>query len=310
MPLASMTEIIGPARAAGRGVGAFNVIGIEHAEAIVAGAELAGAPAVLQISENCVAYHGTLEPIGGACLALARSAAVPVAVHLDHAASAELVRAAADLGLGSVMFDASGLPYQENVRVTAEVAQWCQARGIWVEAELGEIGGKNGVHSPVARTDPGEAAEYVAATGVDALAVAIGSSHAMLTRDAVLDLALIASIRRAVSVPLVLHGSSGVPDRDLAAAVGAGMTKINIATQLNKVFTSAIRDYLSAEPAVVDPRRYGAAGRDAVASEVARLLDLLGAGSIVQEETVGPRELAAGTDAMTGGAGEPLSSLE
>ena len=310
MPLASMTEIIGPARAAGRGVGAFNVIGLEHAEAIVAGAELAGAPAVLQISENCVAYHGALEPIGGACLALARSAAVPVAVHLDHAASADLVRAAADLGIGSVMFDASGLPYQENVRVTAEVAQWCQARGIWVEAELGEIGGKNGVHSPVARTDPGEAAEYVAATGVDALAVAIGSSHAMLTRDAVLDLALIASIRRAVSVPLVLHGSSGVPDRDLAAAVGAGMTKINIATQLNKVFTSAIRDYLSAEPAVVDPRRYGAAGRDALASEVARLLDLLGAGSIVQEETVGPRELAAGTDAMTGGAGEPLSSLE
>ena len=310
MPLASMTEVIGPARTAGRGVGAFNVIGLEHAEAIVAGAEVAGAPAVLQISENCVAYHGTLEPIGGACLALARSAAVPIAVHLDHAASAELIRAAAGLGIGSVMFDASSLPYQENVRVTADVAGWCQGRGIWVEAELGEIGGKNGVHSPVARTDPGEAAEYVAATGVDALAVAIGSSHAMLTRDAVLDLSLIASIRRAVSVPLVLHGSSGVPDRDLAAAVGAGMTKINIATQLNKVFTSAIRDYLSAEPAVVDPRRYGAAGRDAVASEVARLLDLLSAGSIVQEETVGPHELAAGTDAMAGGAGEPLSPVE
>ena len=310
MPLSSMTEIIGPARAAGRGVGAFNVIGIEHAEAIVAGAELAGAPAVLQISENCVAYHGALEPIASACLALARSAAVPVAVHLDHAASAELVRAAADLGIGSVMFDASSLPYQENVRVTADVAQWCQGRGIWVEAELGEIGGKNGVHSPLARTDPGEAAEYVAATGVDALAVAIGSSHAMLTRDAVLDLALIVSIRRAVSVPLVLHGSSGVPDRDLAAAIGAGMTKINIATQLNKVFTGAVRGYLSAEPAVVDPRRYGAAGRAAMASEVARLLDLLGAGSIVQEETVGPRELAVGTDATAGGAGEPLSSVE
>jgi fructose-bisphosphate aldolase, class II len=310
MPLASMTEIIERARAAARGVGAFNVIGIEHAEAIVAGAELAGAPVVLQISENCVAYHGALEPIAGACLALARSAAVPVAVHLDHAASTELIRAAADLGLGSVMFDASSLPYQENVRVTADVAQWCQARGIWVEAELGEIGGKNGVHSPVARTDPGEAAEYVAATGVDALAVAIGSSHAMLTRDAVLDLALIASIRLAVSVPLVLHGSSGVPDRDLAAAVRAGMTKINIATQLNKVFTGAVRNYLSAEPAAVDPRRYGKAGRDAVASEVSRLLDLLGAGSIVQDGTVGPRELAAGTDAMAGGAGEPLSPLE
>jgi fructose-bisphosphate aldolase, class II len=310
MPLASMTEIIGPARAAGRGVGAFNVIGIEHAEAIVAGAELAGAPVVLQISENCVAYHGALEPIASACLALARSAAVPVAVHLDHAASAELIRAAADLGLGSVMFDASSLPYQENVRVTADVARWCHGRGIWVEAELGEIGGKNGVHSPLARTDPGEAADYVAATGADALAVAIGSSHAMLTRDAVLDLALIASIGRAVSVPLVLHGSSGVPDRDLAAAVRAGMTKINIATQLNKVYTSAVRSYLSAEPAVVDPRRYGAAGRDAVAAEVARLLDLVCAESIVQEETVGPRELAVGIDVTAGGVGEPLSPVE
>ena len=310
MPLVTMTEIIGPARDAGRGLGAFNVIGIEHAEGIVAGAEIAGASVVLQISENCVAYHGALEPIAAACLALARSAAAPVAVHLDHAESTELIRAAADLGIGSVMFDASSLPYQENVGATADVAAWCHRRGIWVEAELGEIGGKNGVHSPHARTDPVEAAEYVAATRVDGLAVAIGSSHAMLTRDAVLDLDLTARIRRAVSVPLVLHGSSGVPDRDLAAAVGAGMTKVNIATQLNKMFTGAVRDYLSAEPAVVDPRRYGAAGRDAVASEVARLLDLLGSDGVVQAETVGPREPAVGTDATAGGAGEPLSPVE
>jgi len=299
MPLAAMTEIIGPARAAGRGVCAFNVIGIEHAEAIVAGAGAAHAPVVLQISENCVAYHGGLEPIALACLALARSAAAPVAVHLDHAASPELIYAAAGLGIGSVMFDASRLPYQENVKATAEVTRWCHDAGVWVEAELGEIGGKNGVHSPLARTDPGEAAEYVGATGVDALAVAIGSSHAMLTRDALLDLGLVAAIRRAVSVPLVLHGSSGVPDRDLAAAVGAGLTKINIATQLNKVFTAAVRHYLSAEPAAVDPRKYGTAGRDAVTSEVTRLLDLLGGGDIVQEE-----------DAMAGGAGESLPPVE
>ena len=310
MPLAAMDEIIGPARAAGRGVGAFNVISIEHAEAIVAGAEAARAQVVLQISENCVAYHGALAPIASACLAIARLATVPVAVHLDHASAVPLVEAAAELGLGSVMYDASRLPYAGNVRSTAAVAAWCHQRGVWVEAELGEIGGKDGVHAPEARTDPAEAARFAAATGVDALAVAVGSSHAMLTRDAVLDLALIASIRRAVSVPLVLHGSSGVPDRDLAAAVSAGMTKINIATQLNKVFTGAVRDYLSAEPATVDPRRYGAAGRDAVASEVARLLDLLSAGSIVQEKTVGPRELAVGTDATAGGAGEPLSSVE
>src|ERR1700683_3967879 len=136
---AMISEIVGPARAAGRGVGAFNVIGIEHAEAIVAGAEIARAPAVIQISENCVAYHGALEPIASACLALARSAAVPVAVHLDHAARPGRVRAAADVGIGSVMFDASSLPYQENVRVTADVTEWCHGRGVWVEAELGEI---------------------------------------------------------------------------------------------------------------------------------------------------------------------------
>jgi fructose-bisphosphate aldolase, class II len=278
MPLAAMEEIIGPARAAGRGVGAFNVIGIEHAEAIVTGAEAAGAPVVLAISENCAAYHDGLEPIARACQAVGSAAAVPVAVHLDHAVSAELVRAAARLGLASVMYDASGLPREQNVRATAEVARWCHGRRIWVEAELGEVGGKDGVHSPLARTDPDEAARYTAATGVDALAVAVGSSHAMLTRDAHLDLDLVAGIRRAVAVPLVLHGSSGVPDSDLAAAIGAGMTKINIATQLNKVFTAAIRRYLAAEPAVVDPRRYGSAGRDAIAHEVARLLALIGAG--------------------------------
>src|SRR5215470_19964946 len=264
MSLATMGEIIGPARAASRGVGAFNVIGIEHAEAIVAGAEAAGAAVVLQISENCAAWHGALEPIARACLAVAAAAAVPVAVHLDHASSAGLVEAAVAFGVGSVMYDASGRPYAENVRATADVARWCHDRGVWVEAELGEDGGKNGVHSPRARTDPDQAAGFTAATGVDALAVAVGSSHAMLTRDAVLDLGLIARLRRAVSVPLVLHGSSGVPDQDLAAAVRAGLT---------------------AEPAAVDPRRYGSAGRDAIAVEVARLLRLTRAAGIVHEGT-------------------------
>jgi fructose-bisphosphate aldolase, class II len=284
MPAAQMNEIVGPAAAAGRGVGAFNVIGIEHAEAIVAGAEAAGAPVVLQVSQNCVAYHGALGPLGRACATIAGSAAVPVALHLDHATSTELVREAAGLGFGSVMYDASALPYDENVRATTAVARWCHERGVWVEAELGEIGGKDGVHAPHARTDPGDAARYVDATSVDALAVAVGSSHAMLTRDAVLDTGLIARIHSAVSVPLVLHGSSGVPDAALAAAIGAGMTKINVATQLNKLFTAAIRDCLAADSSLVDPRQYGAAGRDAIAIEVARLLKVIGSGIVSQDE--------------------------
>jgi fructose-bisphosphate aldolase class II len=277
MPAATAASIVGAARAAGRGVGAFNVIGIEHAEAIVSGAEAAQAPVILQISENCVAYHGGLEPIGRAVLAVAGAAAVPAAVHLDHATGADLVREAGRLGFGSVMFDASRLSYAGNVAATRDVAAWCHDRGIWLEAELGEIGGKQGAHDPRVRTRPDEAAAYVAETGADALAVAVGSSHAMLTRDAELDLELIGRIRAAVPVPLVLHGSSGVSDDGLVAAVKAGLTKINIATQLNKVFTAAVRDRLAGDAELVDPRRYLGAGRDAVAGEVARLLGLLGA---------------------------------
>jgi fructose-bisphosphate aldolase class II len=258
------------------GIGAFNVILLEQAEAIAAGAERAGLPVVMQISQNTVSHHRALAPLAAAVLAIARAAAVPVAVHLDHATDRALVEEAIALGLTSVMYDASALPYQENLAATADVAGLCHASGVWLEAELGEIGGKDGVHAPGARTDPREAAAYVAATGVDALAVAVGSSHAMSTRDARLDFGLIGRLRDAVPVPLVLHGSSGVPEADLARAVRHGMRKVNIATHLNGRFTATLRAALDADPALTDPRRYLAPAREAVASEVARLLELLG----------------------------------
>jgi fructose-bisphosphate aldolase, class II len=264
MSRAGTAEIVAAARTDGRGVGAFNLIGIEHAEAIVAGAESAGLPVVLQVSENCVRYHGALEPIALAALAIARTAAVPVAVHLDHATGEDLVRQAVGLGIRSVMFDASALEYEANVAVEAGLASLCYEHSV-------------GVHAPGARTQPGDAAAFVAATGVDALAVAVGSSHAMLTRDAELDIELIGKIRSALpaAVPLVLHGSSGVPDDMLGRAIAAGMMKINIATQLNKVYTAAVRARLAADERLVDPRRYTAAGRDALAAEVTRLLGVL-----------------------------------
>ncbi|MCF6469773.1 class II fructose-bisphosphate aldolase [Nonomuraea sp. MG754425] len=272
MPLAPIGDVVHRSPA---GVGAFNVIQLEHATAIVAGAEALGLPVVLQISENCVRYHGALEPIALAALAVARRAEVPVAVHLDHATDRALVEEAVTLGLGSVMYDASALPDDENVASTGEVAAWCHERGVWVEAELGEVGGKDGVHAPGARTKPHEAADYVSRTGVDALAVAVGTSHAMTTKDAVLDLELIAELRATVPVPLVLHGSSGVPDDVLREAVRQGMKKINIATHLNKAFTGAVRDYLVHDERVVDSRKYLKAGRDAVAREVSHLLGVL-----------------------------------
>jgi fructose-bisphosphate aldolase, class II len=270
--LARLTEVLAPAVASGVGLGAFNVFSIEHAEALTAAAEAAGTPLVLQISQNAVRYHGSLAPIGLATLALARGGAVPMVVHLDHATDASLVDEAIELGFGSVMFDASSMPYAENVAATAEIVRRCHDRGLDVEAELGEIGGKNGVHSPGARTDPEEARAFVEATGVDALAAAVGTSHAMTERHVALDLELIRALRAAVPVPLVLHGSSGVPDQELVRAVEAGMTKINIATHLNQVFTNSVRETLAGNPAMVDSRRYLGPARDAVAVEAARLL--------------------------------------
>ncbi|MGI8985826.1 MAG: class II fructose-bisphosphate aldolase [Nocardioidaceae bacterium] len=257
------------------GLGAFNVIQIEHAEAIVAGAESARRPVVLQISENTAAYHRSLAPLTIACLRIAAESSADVVVHLDHATEVVLVEQAVALGVGSVMYDASAMPHGANVASTAEVSRWCHGRGVWVEAELGEVGGKDGVHAPGVRTDPAEAAEYVDATNVDALAVAVGSSHAMLSRDAELDNDLIAAIARSVGVPLVLHGSSGVPDEGIVAAVAHGMLKINIATHLNKVMTGAVREALGADEQLVDPRKYLGPGREAVAAEVSRLLSLL-----------------------------------
>ncbi|MEV5974876.1 class II fructose-bisphosphate aldolase [Streptomyces sp. NPDC051921] len=279
MPLTGTGELVTPAARAGHGVGAFNVIQLEHAQAIVAGAEAAGAPVILQISENAARYHGGLAAIGLATLEVARRARVPVAVHLDHATSEDLVREAVELGFTSVMYDASTLPYEENVRATAAITAHCHGAGVWLEAELGEVGGKDGVHAPGARTDPAEAATFVRATGVDALAVAVGTSHAMLTRTAALDLALVAALRAAVPVPLVLHGSSGVADPHLSAAVDHGITKVNIATHLNRVFTTAARAALAADPDLVDTRRYLGAGRTATAAEVTRLLAVLKAAS-------------------------------
>jgi fructose-bisphosphate aldolase class II len=164
------------------------------------------------------------------------------------------------------------LAYEKNVEATAAIVTECHAAGLAVEAELGEVGGKDGVHAPGVRTDPDEAAAFVGATGVDALAVAVGTSHAMTSKDATVDLVLIARHRVTVGVPLVLHGSSGVPDGQLTAAVRAGMTKINIATSLNVAFTEAVRTYLLENPSVVDTRKYLAAGRRAVTEEVRRLL--------------------------------------
>ncbi|GAA1146155.1 MULTISPECIES: class II fructose-bisphosphate aldolase [Microbacterium] len=274
MTLVSARELVTDAATRGTGIGAFNVIHLETAEGLVRASELAGLPVILQISQNCADYHGALEPIALATLAIARRASTPVAVHLDHAERPELVDEAIALGFGSVMFDGGALPYDDNVALTAAVAARAHAAGVYVEGELGEVGGKDGAHAPGVRTDPDEARAFVEATGVDALAVAVGSSHAMLDRSASLDLGLIARLRAALSVPLVLHGSSGVADAVIADAVRAGMTKINVSTHLNGFFTRAVRSTLAADETLVDSRKYLKPAREALADEAARMLRL------------------------------------
>ncbi|MDT0117121.1 class II fructose-bisphosphate aldolase [Microbacterium sp. PRF11] len=270
MPLADMPDLL----AAHRAVGAFNFITLEVAEAIVAGAEAAETGVILQLSQNAIAFHGGVAPAATAALRLAEAAWVNVVVHLDHATDESLVDEALAVGIRSVMFDAAHLTDAENIERTAAVAARVHAEGAWIEAELGEIGGK-GAHAPGVRTDVAEASRFVAATGVDALAVAVGSEHAMRERSATLDEDLIARLAAELPVPLVLHGSSGVADAGIDGAVRAGMRKINIGTHLNTVLTAAVRDELERDPDAIDPRRWLAPGREAVAAEVHRLLDVI-----------------------------------
>ncbi|MFF1574563.1 ketose-bisphosphate aldolase [Leifsonia sp. NPDC058292] len=274
MPLVPTADLLHSAVAHRTGIGAFNVIHLETAEALVAAAEDAALPVILQISQNCVAYHGGLEPIARATLAVAAGSQAAVAVHLDHAEDEELTRAAIDLGFGSVMFDGAKLDYEHNVEATVRVVEYAHANDVLVEAELGEIGGKDGAHAPGVRTDPDEARRFVDETGVDALAVAVGSSHAMTERTASLDLDLIGRLHAAIPVPLVLHGSSGASDETIVSAIRSGITKVNVSTHLNGFFTDAVRRYLDANPQVVDSRKYLREGRTAVAAEAARLLTL------------------------------------
>ncbi|MFI5060539.1 MAG: ketose-bisphosphate aldolase [Actinomycetales bacterium] len=274
MPLVATADLLHTAAAHRTGIGAFNVIHLETAEALTAAAEDAGLPVILQISQNCVAYHGSLEPIARATLALAAGSRANVAVHLDHAEDEKLTLQAIDLGFGSVMFDGAKLDYERNVEATLRVVDYAHANDVLVEAELGEIGGKDGAHAPGVRTDPEEARRFVDETGVDSLAVAVGSSHAMTERTAALDLELIARLKAAVSVPLVLHGSSGVSDETIVSAIRSGITKVNVSTHLNAFFTTAVRRYLAEHPEVVDSRKYAREGRTAVTAEAARLLTL------------------------------------
>ncbi|HEY4226453.1 MAG TPA: class II fructose-bisphosphate aldolase [Pseudolysinimonas sp.] len=274
MTIAATKDLMSQAWRSGPAIAAFNVITLEQAEAVVAAAEARMAPVIVQVSENAIRFHADRPaPLMRGILALIEESSATAAMHLDHATSAELCRAAVDAGASSVMFDAAHLEFDENVRATARLAEWAHAHGIYVEAELGAIGGKEGAHAPGVRTDPVEAKAFVAATAVDALAVAVGSTHAQHTRTTSLNQDLIARLRDAVPVPLVLHGSSGVSDDEIIAAIRHGIVKVNIGTALNISYTEAVRQRLMGHEAESDPRPGLRQARAALTETVAQLLD-------------------------------------
>lgn len=280
MSIVPTSELISEAMRSATAVFAFNVVGLEHARAICVGAEEAGRPAILQLSQNTIAFHGDPVPIVAAMTALADASPAHLALHLDHIEDHALLSRAVELGFSSAMFDAGHLAYDTNVRATAEAAVWAHENGLWLEAELGYIGGKPdqpmSAHAEGVRTDPQEAAGFVAATGVDALAVAVGNAHAMTTRDAHLDIERIKRIAACLPIPIVLHGTSGVPDAAISAAITAGMRKINVGTALNMAYTAQISAHL-AQSTSSDPRRYLVKAREAMTATVAHFLGLDGA---------------------------------
>ncbi|MBI5668922.1 MAG: class II fructose-bisphosphate aldolase [Chloroflexi bacterium] len=285
MTLMNVNRWIQQAQREGFAVGAFNANTMEQVQAIVQAAQAERAPVIVQVSLNALRYVG-----GGSILTgmrymaeigriAAQSVDVPVALHLDHAHETEVLQA---LGAGftSVMFDGGDLPLDENLRVTRKLAEAAHSVGAFIEAEVGAVPRVNAAGDVVGDTeltDPQAAAEFARAAGVDALAIAIGSVHSVRDKHVQLDLERLKAIRAVVDTPLVLHGSSGVTDDCIRDGIRFGLCKINVATQLNKAFTGAVRDSLTHDAANVDPRPYLDAARQAMTAGVRERLRFFGA---------------------------------
>jgi fructose-bisphosphate aldolase, class II len=278
MALVSGREVLSAARAGGYAVPAFNIFNLEMLEAAFRAAEVERSPVIVQVSPRSVAYAG-LRPLAALATALAEPVPVPIVLHLDHGPGLAECRAALDEGFTSVMYDGADLPYTENVSHTRDVVAAAHVRGAAAEAELGQVGHASHEHLPAELTDPEEAGRFAEETGVDALAVAIGTVHGMTETGAVLDVERIADLARHVDAALVMHGSSGVDDETLARAVAAGIRKVNLSTALQRVFMDTLRQSAAAPGHETDARAVLGDARDAVieaARHRIRLLDATG----------------------------------
>ena len=263
--------LLADAQAHGYAVGAFNIENMEMAQAVVEAVSKLGAPAILQTTPSTVRYGGA-QLLAAIMRTAAENAKSPVAVHLDHGDSFGMAMQALRAGYTSIMIDGSQLDFESNIALSARVVEAALVNGIPVEAELGKVGGKEDDHeSDNAYTDPAEAAEFVSRTGVQSLAIGIGTAHGFYKGEPKLDLDRLTEIRAAVSIPLVLHGASGISAETLDACITRGISKINFATELRVAFSDGVKAYIEKDPKVFDPKKYGAAGRDSVRETATRL---------------------------------------
>ena len=265
MSFTSTKKMLLDAQHGGYAVGAFNAENLEMVQAIVAAAEEARSPVIIQTTPSTLKYASP-ETFFGMVRAEAEHSPAEVALHLDHGDSFALCARCFRAGYSSVMIDGSKLPLDGNIALSRSVAEMCHADGIPVEAELGEVGGKedstvsNGDHL----TNPGDAERFVRETGVDSLAVGIGTAHGIYKTAPHLDIGRVAEIRAVVSIPLVLHGASGLTDQDVRDCVARGICKVNFATELRKAFTDACRKVAEEDPKAFDPKVFCKAGMAAV----------------------------------------------
>ena len=255
--LVTTRKMLDDARDGGYAVGAFNAENAEMVWGIVAAAEELRAPVIIQTTSSTL-KHLSPAYFGGIVAAAAREASVPVALHLDHGASYELARECIENGYTSVMIDGSMFPFDENAELARQVNNHAKAYGIPVEAELGTIGGKEDatVSASSQYTDPDQTAEYVRRSGITSLAISIGTAHGFYQTPPVLDLSRITAIREKVTLPLVMHGASGIADDLVREAASLGMAKVNFATELRVAFSDAVKAHLAAHPDVFDPKKY------------------------------------------------------
>ena len=261
MPLVTSEKMLLDAQKGGYAIGAFNAENMEMVLAIVEAATELSAPVMIQTTPSTVKY-ASLEMYAANVRAAAEKAPVPVCVHLDHGNSYELAVGAVEAGYTSVMIDGSHESFEDNIAVTARVVTAAAKQGIPVEAELGTVGGKeDDLEAEDGCTQPAEAAEFVKRTGVQSLAVAIGTAHGVYKSTPKLDVPRLAEIRKVVSVPLVLHGASGLTDDSIRACVKEGICKVNFATELRIAYTEAVREVLNGDEKIYDPKVYGKAAR-------------------------------------------------